>query len=115
MADQNRNKARISETEEGSAEIKYSDSEESSIDAFKRIRFDKWASDIRKGQDKLYEYLRYPYRVEELAAEEIDPNEERYCICGDVSFGNMIYCENENVSFNSAFYAQLGVIFLPIY
>ncbi|BDD57063.1 hypothetical protein MAP00_009271 [Monascus purpureus] len=26
--------------------------------------------------------------------EEIDPNEPRYCICGDVSFGTMICCEN---------------------
>lgn len=30
-----------------------------------------------------------------LAAEDIDPNEERYCICGDVSYGTMIACENE--------------------
>ena len=66
LADRNCDEARISETEEGSAEIEYSDSEESSIDAFKRIRFDKWASDIRKGQDKLYEYLRYPYRVDAI-------------------------------------------------
>ncbi|KAK7547107.1 hypothetical protein IWX49DRAFT_504592 [Phyllosticta citricarpa] len=28
-------------------------------------------------------------------AEDIDPNEERYCICGDVSYGVMIACENE--------------------
>ncbi|RJE19769.1 PHD finger domain protein [Aspergillus sclerotialis] len=26
--------------------------------------------------------------------EEIDPNEPRYCVCGDVSFGTMICCEN---------------------
>lgn len=26
--------------------------------------------------------------------EEIDPNEPRYCLCGDVSFGTMICCEN---------------------
>lgn len=31
---------------------------------------------------------------EEAAGEEIDPNEERYCICGDVSFGDMVKCEN---------------------
>ena len=30
--------------------------------------------------------------------EEIDPNEPRYCICGDVSFGTMICCENADVS-----------------
>ncbi|RDI84531.1 hypothetical protein Vi05172_g5410 [Venturia inaequalis] len=27
--------------------------------------------------------------------EPIDPNEERYCICGDVSWGTMVACENE--------------------
>lgn len=31
--------------------------------------------------------------------EEIDPNEPRYCICGDVSFGTMICCENPDVRF----------------
>lgn len=29
-----------------------------------------------------------------LPEEEIDPNEERYCICGDVSWGPMICCDN---------------------
>lgn len=29
--------------------------------------------------------------------EEIDPNEPRYCVCGDVSFGTMICCENPDV------------------
>lgn len=28
--------------------------------------------------------------------EEIDPNEERYCLCGDVSWGTMIACDNED-------------------
>ncbi|SLM41261.1 Zinc finger, RING/FYVE/PHD-type [Lasallia pustulata] len=31
---------------------------------------------------------------EEAAGEEIDPDEPRYCVCGDVSFGTMICCEN---------------------
>ena len=29
--------------------------------------------------------------------EEVDPDEPRYCICGDVSFGVMICCENNDV------------------
>lgn len=34
------------------------------------------------------------------AEEEIDPDEVRYCICGDVSWGTMIACDNEaSVSF----------------
>ncbi|KAJ5212021.1 uncharacterized protein N7498_003667 [Penicillium cinerascens] len=31
---------------------------------------------------------------EDGVVEEIDANEPRYCICGDVSFGTMICCEN---------------------
>ena len=30
--------------------------------------------------------------------EFIDPNEPRYCVCGDVSFGTMIACDNDDVS-----------------
>ena len=32
------------------------------------------------------------------AGEDIDPNEERYCYCGDVSYGTMIACEADDVS-----------------
>ena len=35
---------------------------------------------------------------EEAAGEEIDPDEPRYCLCGDVSFGTMICCESIDVS-----------------
>ncbi|OJD13376.1 hypothetical protein AJ78_06165 [Emergomyces pasteurianus Ep9510] len=31
---------------------------------------------------------------EDGVLEEIDPNEPRYCLCGDVSFGTMICCED---------------------
>ncbi|KAG7008815.1 hypothetical protein G7Y79_00004g013990 [Physcia stellaris] len=34
---------------------------------------------------------------EDAAGEEIDPDEPRYCICGDVSWGDMICCENNEV------------------
>lgn len=27
-----------------------------------------------------------------------DPNEPRYCICDDVSYGDMVGCDNEDVS-----------------
>ncbi|KAJ6115519.1 hypothetical protein N7523_005936 [Penicillium sp. IBT 18751x] len=33
---------------------------------------------------------------EDGVLEEIDANEPRYCICGDVSFGTMICCENQD-------------------
>ena len=35
---------------------------------------------------------------EEAAGEEIDADEARYCYCGDVSYGDMVACESENVS-----------------
>ena len=38
-------------------------------------------------------------KIEEaVIMEEIDPNEPRYCLCGDVSYGEMGACENQNVS-----------------
>ena len=38
-------------------------------------------------------------KAAELAAgEDIDPDEPRYCLCGDVSYGDMVACENEKVS-----------------
>ena len=30
--------------------------------------------------------------------EEIDPNEPRYCLCGGVSYGEMVGCDNDDVS-----------------
>lgn len=33
-----------------------------------------------------------------LLVEEIDPNEPRYCLCGDVSYGEMVGCDNDDVS-----------------
>lgn len=42
------------------------------------------------------------YRIDEDGVlEKIDPNEPRYCLCKDVSFGTMINCENPDVSFLS--------------
>lgn len=35
---------------------------------------------------------------EDGVLEQIDANEPRYCLCGDVSFGTMICCENQDVS-----------------
>lgn len=40
---------------------------------------------------------------EDGVLEEIDPNEPRYCLCGDVSFGTMICCENPDVSLQISF------------
>ena len=42
--------------------------------------------------------------AEDIAmVEDIDPNEPRYCLCGDVSYGEMVGCDNDDVSplFNS--------------
>lgn len=38
-----------------------------------------------------------PKPIEEIVPEEyVDPNEPRYCICGDVSWGTMIACDNDD-------------------
>lgn len=36
--------------------------------------------------------------AEEVVVDDIDPDEPRYCLCGDVSYGTMILCENTDVS-----------------
>ena len=41
------------------------------------------------------------------AGEDVDPNEERYCYCGDVSYGTMIACEADDVSVNLCFALKL--------
>lgn len=38
---------------------------------------------------------------EEAASDDIDPDEPRYCLCGDVSWGDMICCENTEVSLST--------------
>ena len=43
--------------------------------------------------------------VHDETYEQVDPDEPRYCICGDVSFGVMICCENDDV----------GVLFLFLF
>ena len=30
----------------------------------------------------------------------VDPNEPRYCLCNEVSYGEMVGCDNDDVSFN---------------
>ena len=35
---------------------------------------------------------------EQAAGDPVDPDEPRYCLCGDVSWGEMICCDNDNVS-----------------
>lgn len=39
---------------------------------------------------------------EQAEGETIDPSEPRYCICNRVSFGEMIGCDNDNVSYSPA-------------
>lgn len=50
---------------------------------------------------------------DEAPLEDIDPDEPRYCLCGDVSYGEMVACENPNVSrsFFLAF-SSLLILFL---
>lgn len=40
-----------------------------------------------------------------------DPNEPRYCICNQVSYGDMVACDNEDVS-NTIFILSLLFFFV---
>ena len=37
-------------------------------------------------------------RQEEGTSWQYDPNEPRYCLCNDVSYGDMVGCDNADVS-----------------
>ncbi|KAG5298984.1 PHD finger domain-containing protein [Histoplasma capsulatum G186AR] len=57
---------------------------------------------VKKKRDQGQRVGSQPPRTEDLRVdedgvlEEIDPNEPRYCLCGDVSFGTMICCEDND-------------------
>lgn len=36
--------------------------------------------------------------ADDTGALEADPDEQRYCICNEVAFGDMVACDNKNVS-----------------
>ena len=36
--------------------------------------------------------------VNPISSWNVDPNEPRYCLCNDVSYGEMVGCDNEDVS-----------------
>lgn len=41
-----------------------------------------------------------PPQIQDAGTEEwtYDPNEPRYCVCNQVSYGDMVACDNEDVS-----------------
>lgn len=51
---------------------------------------------------------------EDGVLEEIDPNEPRYCLCGDVSFGTMICCENNDVRIPNFLYIIFHIFGMSI-
>lgn len=55
----------------------------------------KLAAAAKKVQEGTIKEEKEEVLVEE---EEIDPNEPRYCVCGDVSYGTMVQCEDPEVS-----------------
>lgn len=43
-----------------------------------------------------------------------DPNEPRYCLCNQVSYGEMVGCDNNDVSENKMFYYTCDVYFYQL-
>ncbi|OJD26298.1 hypothetical protein ACJ73_02327 [Blastomyces percursus] len=60
------------------------------------------AKPVKKKKDQTQKESSMATRTEDIRMdedgflEEIDPNEPRYCLCGDVSFGTMICCEDND-------------------
>jgi hypothetical protein len=63
----------------------------------KRKRDDDVSSDIRKFRRIQIFSPPSATTVNDIDIDAVDPDEPRYCICNDVSWGTMIACEN-NVS-----------------
>ena len=89
LADRNRNEAITRKTEEEVAKIEDSDSEETSIDAFKRIRFDKWASEIRKGQEKLYEHMIHAHAAQIGRVDALGPPSQDHPVVSQTFFSRL--------------------------
>ncbi|KAF4368567.1 hypothetical protein F8388_018691 [Cannabis sativa] len=70
-------------------------------------RFDYRERDWDRDRDRDFELMPPPgshkkdFATPVDAEQPIDPNEPTYCVCHQVSFGDMIACDNENVSFRS--------------
>lgn len=47
------------------------------------------------------------------SAWQIDPNEPRYCICNDVSYGEMVGCDNEDCPLEWFHYGCVGLLQAP--
>lgn len=43
-----------------------------------------------------------------------DPNEPRYCICNQVSYGDMVACDNEAVRTQPNYYYSI-ILYTPLY
>ena len=58
----------------------------------------KKASQRKKGDGHAEQEVQVVYDEIDDEGKVIDPNEQRYCFCHRVSFGDMILCENDQVS-----------------
>ncbi|KAI9311355.1 hypothetical protein BX666DRAFT_1997605 [Dichotomocladium elegans] len=45
---------------------------------------------------------------------DVDPNEPRYCVCNQVSYGNMVACDSENCAREWFHYACVGLAKPPV-
>ncbi|KAI9315950.1 hypothetical protein BX666DRAFT_1953136 [Dichotomocladium elegans] len=68
------------------------------------------ASSFRKRVPRPTPSINHHGTISEL---EIDPNEPRYCICNQVSFGDMVACDGENCEKEWFHYACVGLVEPP--
>jgi hypothetical protein len=78
----------------------------------RRTKPNKQAKTGEKGMDSELPEIRVDMDGKQ---ELIDPDEERFCLCGDISYGEMICCElEERVSRTSFRYDSSGLIIFLI-
>ena len=44
-----------------------------------------------------------------MKSSRADPNEPRYCICSQVSYGDMVGCDNEHCQYEWFHYSCIGI------
>ncbi|CCE64959.1 hypothetical protein TPHA_0J01370 [Tetrapisispora phaffii CBS 4417] len=68
---------------------------------------------LKKHKDEMNSQIRQDIMNETLKVSKIDPNEPRYCNCNDISYGQMIACDNEKCPIEWFHYGCVGLTKAP--